>query len=424
MKQHSLKFLRKRKLLMVLPLLVFPFVTLAFWAMGGGRSSENRINSKQSGLNLELPNANLKNDAIDKLRYYEKATRDSLKLQDEIQNDPYLEKSIGLEDTFSNDPMGNILPSMPKSASPDTDLNEEKVYDKLRQLNNVINSNSNSLESNNSNKYSTKSTNNDQGINEKDVHRLRKIVDSQSGTEEDPEMLQINGMLEKILDIQHPERVSDKLQENSLIHKTYAYAVTTDHDQNIYFPDTFNSKSNNDSNKLDKEKVKRFYSIKDKNMRRDLVQSSIQAVVHETQTLVDGSTVKLRLLNDIYIDGLLIPKGNFIFGRATLNDDRLIIFIKSILYKNDLLPVSLSVYDMDGLEGIYIPGSIRNDITKQTSDDALQNIGLNSLNPSIGTQAISAGISAGKNLLTKKEKLVKVTVKAGYKVLLENNNLE
>jgi hypothetical protein len=55
--------------------------------MGGGKDSESRFNSKQTGLNLELPNANLKNDARDKLGYYEKATRDSLKLKDEIEND-------------------------------------------------------------------------------------------------------------------------------------------------------------------------------------------------------------------------------------------------------------------------------------------------------------------------------------------------
>jgi hypothetical protein len=71
MEQQSQKFLRKRRFLMVLPLLVFPFVTLAFWAMGGGKDSESRFNSKQTGLNLELPNANLKNDATDKLGYYE-----------------------------------------------------------------------------------------------------------------------------------------------------------------------------------------------------------------------------------------------------------------------------------------------------------------------------------------------------------------
>jgi conjugative transposon TraM protein len=155
-----------------------------------------------------------------------------------------------------------------------------------------------------------------------------------------------------------------------------------------------------------------------------LVQNSIQAVVHETQILVDGSTVKLRLMNDIFINGLFIPKDNFIYGKAALNGDRLMIIVKSILFQNNLLPVNLSVFDLDGLEGIYIPGSITNDVVKQTSNDALQNMSLDNLNSTISTQAISAGIEAGKNLLTRKAKLIKVTVKAGYHVLLQNNNDE
>jgi conjugative transposon TraM protein len=426
MEPDSLKLIRKRKFLMALPLLVLPFVTLGFWSLGGGRGFANSINSKPSGLNLELPNANLKNDAIDKLGFYEKATRDSLKLKEEMENDPYLKKNMDLEDTFSGRSMENILPSISPKSSSNMDANEEKVYNKLRQLNNVVNSKDNSLDLNNSKNYSTKNLN-DPGINKKDIDRLGEMVDgiSQSGNEEDPEMKQMNGMLEKILDIQHPERVSEKIKSASLMHKRKVYPVTTDVEQNNYlFPDRFVFKNNYDTNKLNYKTSNKFYSINGKNNESDLVQNSIQAVVHETQTLVDGSTVKLRLMNDIFINGLLVPKGNFIYGTASLNGDRLIILVKSILYQNNLMPASLSVFDLDGLEGIYIPGSITKEIVKQTSDNAIQNIGLNSLNSTIGTQAISAGIDAGKNLLTRKAKLIRVTVKAGYHVLLENNNDE
>jgi conjugative transposon TraM protein len=410
---------------MALPLLVFPFVTLAFWAMGGGKDSESRFNSKQTGLNLELPNANLKNDARDKLGYYEKATRDSLKLKDEIENDPYFKTNMDLEDTLPNHTTEDILPSIPQNSTSNIDVNEEKVYNKLRQLNDVVNSKTNSGELTNSSGF-TEIQNSSPAISTKNIERLGQMLDNmnQSSTEEDPEMKQMNGMLEKILDIQHPERVSGKIQKNSLIHKSHVYPVTPiDEQNNFFFPKKSHSNDDN-TNKLNKHEANKFYSINDMSIGRQLIQNSIQAVVHETQTLVDGSTVKLRLMNDIFINGLLIPKGIFIFGKATLSGDRLIILIKSILYKNDLMPVSLSVYDLDGLEGIYIPGSITKEVVKQTSDNAIQNIGLNSLNSTIGTQAISAGIDAGKNLLTRKTKLIKVTVKAGYQVLLENNNNE
>jgi hypothetical protein len=38
----------------------------------------------------------------------------------------------------------------------------------------------------------------------------------------------------------------------------------------------------------------------------------------------------------------------------------------------------------------------------------------------LGAQAASAGIDAAKGLIRKKAKLVKVTVKAGYRVLLKD----
>ncbi len=49
-------------------------------------------------------------------------------------------------------------------------------------------------------------------------------------------------------------------------------------------------------------------------------------------------------------------------------------------------------------------------------------ISVPSLDPSLSMQAANAGISAAKNLLSKKIKLVKVTVKAGYKIWLKAIN--
>ncbi len=146
--------------------------------------------------------------------------------------------------------------------------------------------------------------------------------------------------------------------------------------------------------------------------------SAIQAVIHETQTLVNGSTVKLRLMNDIFINGILIPKDNFLFGTADLNGERLGIKINSIRYRNSLFPVELSVCDMDGIEGVYIPGAITRDVAKGSADRAVQGIGFTALDPSLGAQAASAGIETAKTLLSKKAKQIKVTVKAGYQVLL------
>jgi conjugative transposon TraM protein len=145
-------------------------------------------------------------------------------------------------------------------------------------------------------------------------------------------------------------------------------------------------------------------------------------VIHDTQELVDGATVKMRLVDAVTIQGRNISAGQFLFGTCAINGERLTIEINSVRDGNALLPVALSVFDLDGLEGIYIPGAITRDAAKQASGNALQNVQLMSLDPSIGAQAAAAGVEAAKGLLGKKAKLIKVTVKAGYQILLKDNN--
>lgn len=166
-----------------------------------------------------------------------------------------------------------------------------------------------------------------------------------------------------------------------------------------------------------------FFGVNDTPIESE-VQNGIEAVVHETQTVVNGAVIKIRLLNDVYISEQLISRENFIFGIASLNNERLEVNINSIRNEHSLFPVKLEVYDMDGLPGIYIPGAITRDVAKQSTDNALQSVALNSLDPSIGAQAAAAGIETAKTLLSKKVKLIKVQVKAGYKILLKDNNQE
>ena len=147
-------------------------------------------------------------------------------------------------------------------------------------------------------------------------------------------------------------------------------------------------------------------------------QNALLATVHKNQTLVSGATIEIRLQQDAYVQGQLIPKGSSVFGICNLNGERLEVTINSIRYGNSIYPVSLIAYDMDGLPGIRIPGSINRDASKESSERAIQSLSLGSLDPSIGAQAAAAGIEAAKTLLSRKVKLIKVMVKAGYPLLL------
>jgi conjugative transposon TraM protein len=239
-----------------------------------------------------------------------------------------------------------------------------------------------------------------------------KVINTKNET--DPELKQLSAMLDKILLAQHPEKLQDSIKLGPAKKNTELFSVSTETaDQNI--------SSLDNTNTTGMESQTDFYNLGDEKSDGTVRSNGIEAVIEETQTLVSGSTVKLRLISDIYITDQHIPKGQFVYGTASLNNERLRIIINSIRYQNNILPVSMDAYDMDGLAGIYVPGSISRDVSKQSADEAISSIGLTSLDPSVGAQAASAGIQAAKTLLGRKVKLTRVSVKAGYRVLLKDN---
>ena len=420
--KHAAKFLRQRKLMLVLPVLVVPFVTMGFWALGGGQGQPKNNPAPATGLNLQLPDARLKEDQnADKLSFYNQADADSLKREETLRNDPYYKDSINSKRNSIMADTGNLLSTAPPynglNQSPynkTADANEQRIYQKINEINKQINQPDNGTQINrNPNQNNTTKDSNEQFSNE--VDRLQDMMQQMNGSPgADPEMQQLNGTLEKILDIQHPDRVKEKLKEKSLKNKEQVFIVTKQFEKNnISLLDTGKSKRNAEN---------KFFGVEEDADSEE--QNTVEAVVHQTQTLVNGAVVKMRLLNDIYLNGSLVKKGNFVFGIAELNDERLEININSIRNNNSLFPVKLEVFDMDGLPGIYIPGAISRDVAKQSTDNGLQLLELTSMDPSFKAQAAATGINAAKSLLSKKVKQVKVLVKAGYKVLLRDKSIQ
>lgn len=420
--ERSQAFLRKRKMMLVLPLLVIPFLTMAFWAMGGGKgTSRPNPSGNSQGLNLNLPDANLKEDKdSDKLSFYDKADKDSLKLQEWMRSDPYYMKN----DTILSEPVSNDLEQITETTASKFNqrLNtspyenkandpEQKIMQKLALLEKELNKTPNENDEMDKEK--------ENGINpsfSSEVDRLESMMGMMNKTDtEDPEMKQLEGTLDRILDIQHPDRVKDRIKAKSLQNKEQVFAVSKEpKEESISLLDTVKKRQVIETG---------FYGLDEEPVVNE-VNNAIEAVIHENQILVNGAVVKLRLLNDIFINGSLIPKGNFVFGIASLNDERLQIEINSIRSNQSLFTVNLEVYDMDGLPGIYIPGAITRDVAKQSADNSLQLMELSTMEPSLKAQAAAAGINTAKSLLNKKVKLVKVMVKAGYQVLLKDKNIQ
>jgi conjugative transposon TraM protein len=384
--KRTQKYLEQRKFLMALPLLVLPFLTATFWALGGGSGTPADPHAEQlRGLNLDLPPAHFSEEQLDKLSLYETARRDSMKFREARQNDPYFN-------------LDNLPVSQPGVGQ--TDPNETLVNNKLAELYQEL---SRKPEKNTpAYKEHAQSMETNEEVNK--LSGMMEMMQSRRKPEVDPEESRINTMLDKILDVQHPERVKEKLRERSSLNKSQVFAVTT----------TPNPEVGTDA----------FFGLENESAAQDSAGNAIEAVIHNTQELVAGSIVKMRLLSQMYVGGKLIPKDQFVFGVAAMNGERLTIAISTIRSETSLFPVSLAAYDLDGLEGIYIPGAITRDAAKQSSDQAMQSMQFMTMDQSVGAQASAAGIQAAKGLFSKKVKMVKVTVKAGYKILLRDGNVK
>lgn len=406
-------------MMLVLPLLVIPFLTMGFWALGGGKgsSSESKVDTK--GLNLHLPEANLKEDkAMDKLAFYDKADKDSIKRQEYMRSDPYYKADGELMGSADNQLKQmtemtaskyhqtlNTSPYDVNRASP-----EKKLMDKLAMLEKELGKPVDEA----GEKHVDSMTN--KGIEfAGQIDRLESMMQMMNnGSGEDPEIKQLDGTLDKILEIQHPERIKNRINEKPE-NKEVIYTISKElKEATISLLDTL---------KRTPDAGTGFYGLNDESISSE-ENEAIEAVVHENQILVTGAVIKLRLVNDVFINGTMIPKGNFVYGIASLNDERLNVEINSIRNNHSLLRVKLEVHDIDGLPGIYIPGTITRDVAKQSADNSFQLMELSSMDPSLKAQAASAGIDAAKNLLSKKIKLVKVMVKAGYKVLVKDKNVQ
>ncbi|MCH7410004.1 conjugative transposon protein TraM [Belliella sp. DSM 111904] len=422
---HSEKFKRHRKFLLVLPLFVLPFLVTTFWALGGGNPTVE-IADDNAKLIGTLPSPEIEEKPMDKLSLFEKAKKDSSNRQKQYTQDPYAdffqikEAELESQDIEKANHLSPIIESTPMKAQ------EEKIRQQLDQLQAVLDqpdvqpASQKALAS--QKEFPIALTG--------DIDRLEAMMQRMSQRDEDdPEMRQVEDMLEKILDIQHPQRVQDRLREKSREEKGKVFPIHTESkplsnknqpkpssleladDELDYTPAFTQSKQ-----------INGFYGLEEESVSSDDNIFAVPAVIHGEQTLTAGATVKMRLTRDIYVNGMRIPSGSFVFGTCGIQGERLEIAVDGIRHGEVIFPISLTVYDMDAISGIRIPGAITRESVKEGTASAIQGTQFMGFNPSIEAQAANAGIEAAKGLFSKKAKLIRVTVKDTHPILLVDQN--
>jgi len=107
-------------------------------------------------------------------------------------------------------------------------------------------------------------------------------------------------------------------------------------------------------------------------------ETPIKAIIDENRTTFADSRLRIRVLEDLKVGQYKIEKGTFLYANVTgFSAQRVLLSIKSILYKDDILPIEMDVYDQDGQIGLYIPASEFREFTRNLSSDASQGLTLN-----------------------------------------------
>lgn len=114
----------------------------------------------------------------------------------------------------------------------------------------------------------------------------------------------------------------------------------------------------------------------------------IKAIIDENVKAQEGSRVRLRLLDDVEIGDLTIKKGTYLYAQLSgFGQQRVKGNVQSIFYHDDIIRVSLSIYDTDGQEGLYVPLSTFKETSKEILGSVTQG-GTNIVNNSTSSTGI------------------------------------
>jgi conjugative transposon TraM protein len=179
----------KRRFYLVLPILILPFMTLAFWALGGGRDAgTDKLAPVNAGLNTTLPDASIREEKPSgKLELYRQAGGDTSAVSG-------ISRSLLAEIAPAGGPeqAGKINP---EAASP-ADAQSARLEEKLAQLNRQLQTPPAKVK---------ESTHLPPPAEDRSIQKLRSMIQTAGGPRQtDPEMQQISKVLSQLQALQHP----------------------------------------------------------------------------------------------------------------------------------------------------------------------------------------------------------------------------
>lgn len=155
--------------------------------------------------------------------------------------------------------------------------------------------------------------------------------------------------------------------------------------------------------------------------------NSIKAVVQQTQVITGESGVQVRLSEPAQTPVGMIPAGTLLVANARFQGGRLQLKITSVEFEGTIIPVDITVYDLDGQQGLYVPYAPEMNALSDVAANMSQTGGTSLMMTRSAGQQIAGDLSRGvvqgiSGYFSKKVRTPKVTVKAGHKLFLVSKN--
>ncbi|MGE0021049.1 MAG: conjugative transposon protein TraM [Draconibacterium sp.] len=394
-------WLKKNKALLLLPLALIPFVVLIFYILGGGKNAEKEQKTTEittSGINYVLPEADKSITIFDKMEAYEQqvtaaATTDYniLEATDTLAETTPIQsrtesESAGSEAAAGTDPSENLLAHIrDKETSIKKELEQgQEATDNQKKAatGKAVTKDGNEGKSSGKN-----------GVNAEEKKQDQQEVQRQTLTTGIAE-------LDKVFD----ENLELSRQNDSL---QFYLKQASSRLQEI-------EAENSRKFTVSKKGVSGFGTNQSQNGSQ-----VIKAEIYETATVLDGNRVKLRLLEEAWVNGIKVPQGSIVYGVCAIRNERLNISITQFPARESFLTVDLAVHDVDGLPGLYVPDNAARKATK----DALAGTNTSSMIGVTNDPLTYAGIRAADRTaqtLLKSIRLKRVTVKKNTIVYIIN----
>ena len=154
-----------------------------------------------------------------------------------------------------------------------------------------------------------------------------------------------------------------------------------------------------------------------------IARNTLSVVVDRTTTIRQGDFLRLRLAESARIEGMTLPPNTVLIAQSTIDGNRMKLHVTSVEYAGRILAVKLSAFDLDGQEGLSIPGSEEVSALKEVGAGVGGTIGTSftfasSAKDQLIAEAARGVMQGASQLLQKKLRTVKVTVKSGHRLFL------